>query len=153
MSDLRSLFVLLLIASLSGCGISPTTNYGKLDLVSVSGTITLNGQPLAAAVVTFEDPTSGAYSYGLTDSNGRYTLKLDSVKSGVTTGNKIVRVSTARKILGLNSTEEAGEPSIEGSAKTQPEPEKVPERYNKKSELTAEVTSSQTKFDFKLQTK
>lgn len=153
MSAFCRLLVLLMVTTTSGCGFGPAAEYGKLDLVSVSGTITLDDQPLPAAVVTFEDPANGAYSYGLTGSNGSYTLRLDSVKSGVTTGKKIVRVSTTRKILGLNSSEESGESSTEGTAKAAPEPEKVPERYNKKSELTADVSSSQTKFDFKLLSK
>ena len=54
---------------------------------------------LADAVVTF-DGDDGQFSYGLTDAAGHYTLQFDSVKQGVKTGKKTVRISTTRKILG-----------------------------------------------------
>jgi hypothetical protein len=97
--------------------------------------------------------TNRIFSFGLTDPSGYYKLQLDSVKAGVTVGKKAVRISTTRKILGLNSAEEGGESNSEGAPKAAPEPEKVPTKYNQKSELTADVTPSQSQFNFELTSK
>ena len=136
-----------------GCGgVAPTANYGSVTLLSVSGAVTLDGKPLPAAVVTF-DAEDGQFSYGLTDSKGNFSLQFDSAKSGVTPGKKTVRISTSRKILGLNSKEEGGDEDG-GEAKASPRStELVPERYNKKSELFVEVSSSKKHFDFPLVSK
>ena len=141
----------------TGCGgIAPTSDYSKVTLLSVSGAVTLDGKPLPEAVVTF-DAEDGQFSYGLTDSNGKFSLQFDSVKTGVTPGKKTVRISTTRKILGLNTKDESGGEDVgdEGeSSKTTPRPtELVPSRYNKKSELSVEVSSAKTHFDFPLVSK
>lgn len=145
--------ILMLAASAVGCG-PEGADYSKVDLINVQGKVTLDGQPLAGAVVTFE-AADGQFSYGLTDSNGSYSLQFDSEKQGVTPGAKIVRISTTRKIPGLNTSEgsEGGEASGEGPAATpSANTERVPARYNKDSELKAEVTRSQS-FDFALESK
>lgn len=136
------------LAALLGCSGAPQANYGLLNLVDAYGTVTLDGKPLPDAVVTF-DAKDGQFSYGLTDSRGRYTLQIDSVKRGVTPGRKTVRISTSRKILGLNSSEE-GSGGGEGASESEPAKELVPDKYYKKSELTAEVSASNTTFNFEL---
>ncbi len=138
---------------LAGCGVKTAADYSKLDLVAGSGTVTLNGQPLPDAVVMFENPEDGTVCVGLTDASGRYQLQVDSRKKGVTTGRKIVRISTATRIPGLNvgfdgeggAAEEGGEGAPAG-----PPQELVPARYNKESQLTVEVTRNQTTYDFDL---
>lgn len=149
------LFVGLWLFWSVGCGFAPAPNYGKVSLLSVSGTVTLDGKPLPEAVVTF-DADDGQFSYGLTDSAGRFALRFDSVKSGVTPGKKTVRISTTRKILGLNTKDEGGEESGGEGAAAKPADtptELVPVRYNKKSELSVEVSPNQTHFDFPLVSK
>jgi len=96
----------ILIAGYGG----PKADYSKVSLVQVGGTVTLDGIPLADAVVTFEDE-NGQFSYALTDAAGRSRLRFDSVMNGVTPGPKLVRISTARRIPGLNDAGggEAGE--------------------------------------------
>ena len=139
-----------------GCGVAPAPNYGKVALLSVSGTVTLDGKPLPDAVVTF-DAADGQFSYGLTNSSGRFSLQFDSVKSGATPGKKTVRISTTRKILGLNTQEEGGGEeggSEDAAAKPAARPtELVPVRYNKKSELSVDVTPEKTHFEFPLVSK
>lgn len=66
----------LLAIGLSGCG--GAANAKPLPpTVPVSGTITLNGEPLAFAAVTFIPgvQTKGIECTGLTDEYGNYTLK------------------------------------------------------------------------------
>ena len=140
---------LLLFANTVGCDSKPKADYGKLGLVAVGGRITLDGQPLAKAVVTFEDAGDGTFSFGQTDSSGNYKLRLDTEMMGVKPGKKIVRISTTRKILGLNSSE-AGDEGNEGDAKPEPAKELVPDKYHKKSELTVDVTASNRAFNFEL---
>ncbi len=132
-----------------GCG-GPVADYSMVDLVNTGGTVTLDGSPLVGAVVTFEDPTDDTFSYGLTDANGKYTLQFDSEMKGVKTGKKVVRISTTKKILGLNSapSAEGGDPDAKRTDK-----ELVPEKYNKKSTLEIEVTKGAVQFDFDLQSK
>lgn len=130
-----------------GCG-GPVADYSQVELVQGTGQITLDEQPLASAVVTFEDPTDDTCAYALTDASGHYTLQFDSEMKGVKTGKKIVRISTTRKILGLNckaGQEEDRRPDRQG--------EKVPDRYNRKSELRVEVMQSSGPFDFALTTR
>ncbi|MFM7056641.1 MAG: carboxypeptidase-like regulatory domain-containing protein [Planctomycetota bacterium] len=136
---------------LAGCTATNSIDYGKVTLVNVSGTVTLDGQPLAGALVTFESPETGTMSFARTNSSGSYTLQFDSEKDGVTPGTKLVRFSTTRTILGLRGEEgaEVGEASTEGPKAT-PVQEQVPQCYNGKSMLTVEITSETKTVDFDL---
>ena len=100
------------------------------------------------AIILFEAP-DGQFSYGVTDATGAYELLLDSRMSGVTPGEKIVRISTSRKLLGVNTTSGGEVPDQEQVAG---ELERVPARYNKASELRVVVpVSGGEQFDFALE--
>jgi hypothetical protein len=136
----------LLITALVGCG-GPETN--RVPLARVTGTVTLDGEPLEKAVVVFESE-DGAFSFGETDTRGRYELRFDSRTRGTTFGTKIVRISMNRRIHGLNSNDEGGpEDTAGGSFQKQP-PERIPEKYNQRSVLTADVTEETATFNFDL---
>lgn len=79
--------VLLLAA---GCG-------SGLDTAPVSGTITLNGQPLANASVTFTPAATGLEapaSNGRTDASGNYTLQVTVTgDKGAVKGMHTVRIA------------------------------------------------------------
>lgn len=147
-----SAFVALVpLTWLSGCSATNDIGYGSVDLVSVSGTVALDGKPLQGAVITFEDPEKGTFSFARTDASGEYTLQFDSQMDGVIAGKKVVQISTTRNVLGLKGEEgvEEGESSSEGEAPKATQ-EAVPACYNKESKLAVEVTSSTTTFDFDL---
>ncbi|AMV33333.1 hypothetical protein VN12_14495 [Pirellula sp. SH-Sr6A] len=129
-----------------GCG-GPVADYSMVELVTASGTVTMDGAPLAGAVVTFEDRNDDTFSYALTDAAGNYVLQFDSEMKGVKTGKKVVRISTTKKILGLNTApaSEGGDPDAKRS-----DQERVPEKYNKKSILEVEVSKGSVRFDFDL---
>lgn len=73
-----------------GCGGGAT---GLPDYAPVSGTVTMNGQPLEGASVSFT-PKSGTKhtSIGITDSKGQYELVLNRV-AGAVIGEHSVRIS------------------------------------------------------------
>jgi hypothetical protein len=92
----QGLIVGLLALVLCGCGESAR-------YVPVSGTVYLDDQPLANAMVTFQPmapegqiETAGVGSYAMTDQNGRYTLKVASEqpKDGALVGKHRVRIAT-----------------------------------------------------------
>jgi hypothetical protein len=148
---LQSLVAINLLTSLCvGCG-GQQSDYSKLGLVNASGTVTLDGQPLPDAVITFDAP-DGQFSFGLTDSGGGYSLQLDSDQRGVTPGEKVVRISTTRKILGLNTSEGGEQEAPQPKSKAADKNEKVPAKYNKDSELKVTVTSDKSRYDFDLKT-
>lgn len=138
--------------SCAGCDGTPQMNYDSVDLVPVYGKVTLDGEPLPQAVVTFEG-SDGQFSYAMTDADGEYRLQFDTVAQGATPGAKTVRISTTRKILGLNAAEGEQEEGAQGegpAVKPAPSGEKVPARYNKKSELQVQVAADKTEFNFEL---
>lgn len=137
---------------MSGCSATNDIDYGSVELVSVSGTVAMDGKPLSGAVITFEDPEKGTFSFARTNSNGKYTLQFDSQMDGVIPGKKAVQISTTRNILGLKGEEgvEEGESSSESSNAPKSSEEAVPACYNKESKLAVEVTSSTTTVDFDL---
>lgn len=127
----QTLFTLVVLSttlSFFGCG---------SDLVSVTGTVTLDGKPLEGATVTFrpQEGESDRPSAGVTDASGKYELKYTATEKGAKKGKHRVEISTAS-----NSEEES-------------KPETLPTSYNVNSELTADVTSGANVIDFKLDSK
>ena len=124
-----------------GCGTGQRQPaYAKLGLVEVSGVVTMDGQPLHNAGVAFENPETKTFSIGRTDASGKYNLMFNSEKSGCTPGRKIVRIAAYR------------EPDTDPDYAAADGP-KIPDRYNRKSELSAEVDSAHQTFDFELHSK
>jgi len=102
-----------------------------LNLVDVSGTVTLDGQPLPGARVLFR-PKQGRPSAGITDDVGHYKLQYTAEKPGALPGEHSVIITTA--------SEESGK-------------EVVPARYNVKSTLKVSVDPGQRTHDFALDSK
>jgi hypothetical protein len=127
---------ILAAAAAVGCSSERQPEYASLGLVEVSGKVTMDGAPLPNAKVAFENPEDKTYSVGKTDDAGVYTLMFNSDKSGCTPGKKIVRISP---YTGSESDPDA-----------EPSGVKIPTRYNRKSELTAEVDAGNRTFDFEL---
>jgi hypothetical protein len=106
-------------------------------LASVSGTVTLNGNPLPNAIVTFQpigslshDPGPG--STGRTDAEGRYTLRVVAVghrRNGAVVGWHHVSITTQSR----------ANPQASSDDRTPPPPEILPANYNANSDLKYEV--------------
>jgi hypothetical protein len=135
MKFLTPILTTLALLSLPGCGKS---GYSELGLVDVTGTVTLDNKPLAGAKIAFEGDDKRS-AMGTTDSSGHYTLMYDSQTRGTTPGAKIVRITTVE--LGEGGGAAEGAPVAK---------ESLPARYNRQSELKADVSASNKTFNFDL---
>jgi hypothetical protein len=137
----RVLLAGVLVVTVTGCGQAP------YQVAPVSGRVTLNGQPLPRAHVHFAPigtlaHNPGPTSQGLTDADGRFTLRLDNPpESGAVVGRSRVFITVA------------------GAATTGPQPdgggkrtrEVLPARYHRDTVLEFEVSTGGTnKADFEL---
>ena len=165
MSRAATLALLLVGLTLQSAGCNYTTSeadYASLGLVQISGTVTLDGNPLPNAAVYFHNRAERIYSYGVTDANGRYSLRFDSKIMGVMPGPKEVEITTAKNPTAplSDSSSNAGGEGGEGDEEESKEDigvsgpakgaEQVPERYNTKTELKFEVVGSDDAVDFAL---
>lgn len=127
--------VLLLLPLLAGCGASADGP----ELTSVSGTVTLDGQPLPDASVVFMPADGGRSAFAQTDSDGWYELGYTTTGMGTPPGEYIVSISTYR---------EPGEDPDTGQM-TPEVPETVPSPYNRPS--TLRITVPADEYDFALE--
>lgn len=102
----------------------------------VTGVITLDGQPLADADVTFQPEGEGRAAVGTTDSQGHYELVY---LNDAIVGPNLVSVTTFRDAADDGSTPEV--------------PEKLPSRYQSDSSVKVEVEKGSNTFDFDLESK
>lgn len=123
-----------ILAFLSGCGSGTGPQLG-----TVTGTITLNGEPAAGVHVTFIPEDSGSPSYGGTDEDGVYRLMFNQKRVGAELGRHKVVIQTP-------------EPQTDDSGNLlQPLPSlKVPGKYQQPGVLTAEVSPGHNEVDFEL---
>jgi hypothetical protein len=131
---------------LSGC--EDPTDYGSLNLVDVTGKITLDGQPLSGVTVRFEGPPL-RFSEGITDAEGKYRLMYDSNQTGCTPGEKVVRVMRGGGEGSDESTPVEGADGSVAAASAQA----IPATYNSESTLKADVSETNKTFDFDLKSK
>jgi hypothetical protein len=127
----------VVLASALGCGGS--------KIASVSGTVKLDGEPLANAVVTFQPlgdgkMNPGVGSIGRTNEKGEYRLRLIDGGNGAVQGMHRVEISCPV---------DDGQNSPDEDRATKP-PNKVPDRYHAESKVTYEVKAGENKADFDL---
>lgn len=133
----------------------------EVELGAVSGVVTMDGEPLADAMVIFVPEQDGNPSSGRTDSNGKYELKYLSDARGALVGKHKVSIITADPLKTDESDPMAAEavefPRPFGDSSQLPtKPEKIkkeepiPAKYNSATELTAEVSSSGNTINFDL---
>ena len=124
--------VALLLPLTFGCG------GGGADLNSVEGMVTLDGQPLANAIVNFEpaDEAVGRSSYdGQTDESGHYVLHATASQKGAELGDYTIHITLPK----LASDDPNAKTAI-----------KLPPKYNTQTELRATVKQGKNKFDWQL---
>ena len=140
-----------LALSLPGCSRTPASN--RPQTVPVKGKVTLAGQPLAKATISFQPDGKGNGATGITDDGGNYSLSTFAAKDGAVPGKYKITVTkfaeaTSGSVADVNDAKYA--PPTEGAATANPK-SIVPEQYAdpEKSGLTAEVTTgAANSFDF-----
>ncbi|QDT02350.1 hypothetical protein K227x_07260 [Rubripirellula lacrimiformis] len=138
-----------------GCGNGLDTDYSSLGLVPISGQVTIDGQPLAGAVVFFE-AADLTQAYATTDDTGHYQLKFNSEVHGVTVGPKIVRISTTASTgevgneLAEDDDDEAPTRRRRPTKKVVDPNERVPAVYNEDSLLKVQVAEQDSTINFRL---
>jgi len=128
--QLSPIAVVVLLVFASGCGSDGP------DVVPVSGTIRLGGEPLSNATVLFTPVAGGRPSAAVTDAEGRYELIYTRDREGALPGEHVVSISTFRD----------GDPDQDQP----PARERVPAQYNVQSQLRQTVTSDTDALDFEL---
>lgn len=90
---LRALFVFCALLMTVGCG-------GGLDLGSVSGRVTKNGQPQQNLWVRFVPAAGGRPAEAITDQDGKYELSYTGNKKGALVGPQKVAILSGGEIDG-----------------------------------------------------
>ncbi len=128
---LRCLALTLAVLFVAGCG-------SGADLAKVKGEVTLNGQPLEGATVTFQSTEEGgAPSSGQTDEKGRYTLMYSIDTPGAQPGEHVVSIETA----GTDFDDQGNEIEL---------PERVPAEFRGNPEFKRTVEPGGNTIDFEL---
>ena len=127
---------LLLAVVATGCGGGGPGRYG------VSGTVTFKGKNLDKGQITFSPAEQKGMQGGAEIVNGSY--KIDA-KQGLTAGKYKVSISSPEGGTSVAAGENPGDP-----AEVKLPTERIPEKYNAKTELTKDVTDGDNKFDFNL---
>jgi len=125
---------------LAGCSSKPAD---QPPLGRVRGKITMNGQPLPGVDVVFV-PEKGRPSEATTDKAGRYDLSYIGSTKGAKLGPHKVSIRPAETSL--------DEAPADGASPAAPRPV-IPAKYNKRSELTADVKAGSNTIDFALESK
>jgi hypothetical protein len=123
----------LLVLLLVGCRRGP-------QLAPVSGTVKLDGKPLALAEVTFQPENHSRASHGVADASGHYVLRYNRDEMGALVGPHSVQIRSATEVTLPNG-------------KFELRPQLVPPRYNSQTELRREVKAGGNEFDFELSSK
>lgn len=116
------------VVAMLGCSPSPRPPLGL-----VRGTVTLDGEALANAIVRFTPAGSGRTSQAITDAAGRYELLYLRDIPGANIDVHTVRITTA--------TEENGAR------------ERLPPRYHSRSQLEARVLAGMNRLNFDLRSR
>jgi hypothetical protein len=125
----------------SGCG--GNRGYSGERRFSLSGKVTVDGEPMESGVISFLPQDKGGRVSGGPIKGGTYEVP---EAMGATAG--IYRVEVRwNKPTGRRVKDAYGEEIMDEYK------EGLPARYHSDSELTAEVSAKQTKFDFDLKSK
>ena len=124
----RLCYALLLLVAI-GCDDGP-------PLGKVSGVISLEGQPIETATITFTH-VKGRTAFARTDADGFYELNFSDGRAGAMLGENAISIETGRA-----GSDEQGN-FVEY-------PETLPPKYNVESEITRTVEPGEQVFNFDL---
>lgn len=129
------IIVVVTLMLTSACRSKPSD---QPDLGQVNGTVTMDGAPLAGALVSFA-PDEGRASQAVTDSEGKYELIYQGNTKGAKVGSHKVQITTY--------IEDDSDPDARKIKET------IPAKYHKETTLTADVKSGKQTIDFPLESK
>jgi hypothetical protein len=133
--------VFVLAAALAGCGPG-----NPLNRQAVGGNVTLDGAPLDHGTIEFAPQQPGGVGSGAMIESGKYSI---TVAQGLPPGKYLVRICSAE--AGPSADNPKAPP---GPGSVTPGKERIPPRYNAKSDQVVEVVAGRgNSFDFTIQTK
>ena len=139
-----SALALFLLAA--GCGVRDPN---MPELVTVTGTVTLDGKPLPGAILTFlpTEEKQGGGAVGFTDAEGKYSLQ--TVHGGEGCPRGYFRVSISKMVMPDGSDIPGGSNIDEMEVGTR---QKLPEKYSgvEQTELSGNVLQDGGEIDFDL---
>ena len=122
--------VLLMLLSIVGCGDSTGPKLGHVE-----GVITIDDEPASLVMVEFQPLEQGhSPSYGFADIKGHYKLKYSSKRNGAVVGAHTIRVT-----YGDDPSPDDESPKVV-----------IPARFNRLSELKAEVKPGNNRHNLDL---
>lgn len=139
MKESRSLFIPLcfLCLLLTGCG--GTSDSGPA-VYPVTGTVSLDGEPIPEGAMVFLDPEGKRKSFGARIENGQYSTEM-------TPGKKKVEITATR------TSETKMEPGPSGGPPVPATEQYIPPQYNTETTLEIEVSPDDANtFPFDLKT-
>lgn len=149
MNRLFAAVCLLVMLVCIGCDSGP-------PLGSVSGKVTMDGQPMENVLVTFVPEQGGRAATGKTDASGQYEL-IYLTHKGALVGKHKVTVTTLQEAKKPVSEMRSDSPEYQKYLKESQDDynkavvrEPIPERYNAKTELVKEVSSGKNVIDLEL---
>ncbi|QDU60693.1 hypothetical protein Pan216_15420 [Planctomycetes bacterium Pan216] len=129
--------------ALASVGIAGCGSEEGPDLGTVTGIVTLDGQPLDNATIWFMPVEGNRRSIGKTDGSGQYKLFYTRDRAGAELGAHKVSITSE---FDTPVNEATGEPAHS-------RPEMLPARYHEQTELTADVDKGSNTFNFDLTSK
>jgi hypothetical protein len=140
---------------LTGCSSSP-----RPPTYPVTGTVTLQGKPLAGAAITFVPTGDGEAASAITDSDGKYALTTWESGDGARPGEYRVKVSKQElaavdpsKLVQNLSIEEEQKIYVESKKPAPPAKRLIPSKFENEetSGLVHKVEGKPTTFDIKIE--
>jgi hypothetical protein len=146
-----------IVACLPSGGCGPAGNAVGPPLHPVSGTVKLNGQPVAGADVVFQLKEDSRSSFGRTDANGQYSLTTRTGSDGAPEGDYVVAISKVETPAEdpskfIPQEDKRYNPFAGKSVAATPPKSTLPSKYGdaKTSGLTARVNAGKNTLDFDL---
>ena len=132
------IFCALLTVNLIAAGCGGGASEGPA-VYPVSGTVTLNGEPVQEGAMVFMDPDGQSKSFGARIENGEFSTEM-------TPGKKKVEITATRESKTKMSPGPSGGPPVPAIEQY------IPAEYNEKTTLEADVSAdggNEIKFELK----
>lgn len=135
------ILLIAIVVGFSGCGGGATDTP---ELGSVTGTLTLDGQPVPDAQISFYPLEGGRAAFAVSEADGSYTLQFNGGVAGAKVGRNRVTITTAKEASGVK-----GQPEYSPEVK-----DTIPSNYNGSgkvgSTLEFDVEASDNVIDLSL---